>query len=94
MRFGMPNIPGESFAGNTDIKRRIEVSFACPKCGSTKPNIESLRMAGAGLSRFLDLQHHKYMFVSCSSCGYTEVFNEKVLGASEKFDDILDLLWG
>jgi predicted nucleic-acid-binding Zn-ribbon protein len=94
MGFGIPTSTSGSFLAETNIKKRIELSFTCKRCGSTKGIAESLRMSGAGLSRLLDWQHHKYIFVSCQSCGYTEVFNEKILGTSEKFDDILDLLWG
>lgn len=53
--------------------------FKCPKCGHMGAQTEQVAMAGTGMSRFLDIQHHSYAFVSCSYCGYTEVYNLRML---------------
>jgi hypothetical protein len=50
-------------------------------------------VSGTGFSRFMDIQPYRYAFVSCHNCGYTEVFNLRML---EKKDDVvlfLDVLF-
>jgi predicted nucleic-acid-binding Zn-ribbon protein len=78
-----------------DIEREIESRFVCAKCHSTGAEVKSLAMSGTGLSRLLDLQHNRYVFASCSNCGFTEVYNLDIL--AYKTDDamnILDIIFG
>lgn len=62
-----------------EIDKKLMGEFSCPKCGHLGSQVEHLAMSGTGLSRFADIQHHEYVFVSCASCGYTEVYNLKTL---------------
>jgi hypothetical protein len=50
-------------------------------------------MSGVGISRFFDIQHHRYVFVSCDYCGYTEIFNLRVLEGQDDPGMILDVLF-
>ncbi|MNP82947.1 hypothetical protein D3C76_1817380 [compost metagenome] len=36
-------------------------------------------MTGTGLSKLLDIQHHHYLFVSCTDCGFVEVYDPNIL---------------
>ncbi|AEA46444.1 zinc ribbon domain-containing protein [Archaeoglobus veneficus] len=57
---------------------------------------KKLAMTGASLlDRWMDWQRNKYYFVTCSNCGYTEVYDAEVLeGKKGKLDDIFDLIFG
>jgi len=63
--------------------------YVCIKCKGTKYKTGEIRTTGSGLSRFLNLQNQKFATLSCSECGYTEVYR---LGGGGKLGNILDLL--
>ena len=68
--------------------------FVCSKCKSGGATVEKLAMSGTGWSRFLDIQLYRYLFASCHHCGFTEIYNLKML--EEKGDDLgtfLDILF-
>jgi hypothetical protein len=50
-------------------------------------------MAGTGISRFLEIQPYRYAFVSCHNCGFTEVFNLKMLEGKDDLGTFLDILF-
>ena len=73
---------------------QLAAVFRCPRCKEQGAVVERLSMTGSGLTRLLDIQPYKYMFVSCQSCGYTEVYNSKILeGKQDQGMDILDILF-
>ena len=76
------------------VKEIITSRWVCPKCGTRKPIVRKVAMTGAGLSRLFDWQHLEYYMVSCSRCGFTEVYDARVLGDEKKAMSILDLLFG
>jgi predicted nucleic-acid-binding Zn-ribbon protein len=52
-------------------------------------------MTGTGLSKLLDIQHDHYLFVSCSRCGYVEVYNPRILNSNRgQLGTIMDILFG
>ena len=67
--------------------------FVCSHCGHKHGHVERLAMSGTGLSRFLEIQAHRYAFVSCTNCGYTEVFNLKVLEGKDDLGHFLEILF-
>jgi hypothetical protein len=74
------------------VDRVLEEKFACPKCEHRGGHAKRLSMAGTGLSRLFDVQPHRYIFVSCDNCGYTEVYDLDILDEKDdigKFADIL-----
>lgn len=77
-----------------DLERRFQEEFKCPKCGRQGAVTKEVSMTGTGLSRLLDLEYNRYLFVSCQTCGFTEVYNSKILGKNGVAMDILDLFFG
>ena len=47
-----------------DIEKEIESRFVCAKCHSSGAKAKSLAMTGTGISKFLDIQHNRYIFAS------------------------------
>ncbi|OMF16462.1 hypothetical protein BK131_00155 [Paenibacillus amylolyticus] len=78
------------------IEEMIERRFVCTKCRGTDCNIKEAPMSGAGLSKVFDIQHNHYLFVSCASCGYVEIFDPDVLKGKKQgqVGTILDILFG
>ncbi len=67
--------------------------FVCPKCENRGGYTERLAMAGTGLSRLFEVQPHRYAFVSCNNCGYTEVYNLKILEGKDDIGTFIDILF-
>ena len=51
-----------------------EQYFECAKCDSHEFETGQLRTTGSGLSRFFNIQNQKYTTISCTKCGYTELY--------------------
>ncbi len=49
----------------------------CKKCGHTEAEITEIATTGTGLSKLFDIQHNHFKAVSCSNCGYTELYRTK-----------------
>lgn len=67
--------------------------FICQHCKSAGADVERLTMSGTGISRFLDIQPYRYAFVSCRNCGFTEVFNLKMLEGKDDLGTFIDVLF-
>jgi predicted nucleic-acid-binding Zn-ribbon protein len=83
------------FNDRSEVASAISERFICPKCKGAGADVQSLAMTGTGLSRLLDFQRHRYVFASCLRCGYTEVFNARIIDDSRNRGmDVLDILFG
>ena len=79
----------------SQIEKEIESRFKCAKCHNTGASVKSLAMTGTGLSRFLNIQHNRYVFASCNICGYTEIYDlDKLSGGKDTVINILDAIFG
>lgn len=76
-----------------DVDRLLAQEFTCSHCGQQGAHVERLNMAGSGLSRLLEIQPYRYAFVSCLNCGFTEVFNLKMLEGKDDLGTFLDILF-
>jgi uncharacterized protein len=64
-------------------------SYTCPKCGNRKAEVDQIRTTGSGFTRYFNIQNRKFSAVSCSKCGFTELYKEsKTSGASNVLDFI------
>jgi predicted nucleic-acid-binding Zn-ribbon protein len=58
--------------------------FKCPKCRNTTGAVKEVAL-GSMADRISLVGSGKYLFLSCTLCGYTEVYNQKILAnAKEK----------
>lgn len=76
---------------NTD--QLLAQKFHCQKCDRTGGQVDRLAMSGTGLSRLLEIQAHRYAFVSCNNCGFTEVYNLRTLEGKDNLGTFLDILF-
>jgi predicted nucleic-acid-binding Zn-ribbon protein len=72
----------------------LATRFRCAKCKSQGGTTKRFAVTGTGLSKFFDIQHNKFIAVSCNNCGYTEVYNPEVLEGKDKLGTIVDVLFG
>ena len=71
----------------------LSQKFVCEKCDHHGGCVEKLAMSGTGLSRLLEIQMHRYAFVSCPNCGYTEVYNLRTLDGKDNLGSFLEVLF-
>lgn len=79
--------------GMTTVRNELAEAFICAKCDYHGAHVERLSMSGTGFSRFLDVQPYRYVFASCQNCGYTEVFNLRMLESKDDLGMFLDILF-
>lgn len=93
--FDETNRESESFS-ELSIIDAIENKFKCSKCSGTDCSVKEVAMTGTGLSKLFDIQHNHYLFVSCTSCGFVEIYDPDVLQGfkSGKLGSVLDILCG
>ena len=49
-------------------------TYACGKCGCVEYKREQVTTSGGFLSRIFNIEHRKYVAVTCERCGYTELY--------------------
>ena len=75
------------------LESQLAEAFRCPKCSHQGAQVEKLAMSGTGISRLLELQPYRYLFASCSNCGYTETYNLTTLQGKDDLGNLLEILF-
>ncbi|NBC69539.1 hypothetical protein GT003_11095 [Paenibacillus sacheonensis] len=78
------------------VEDRIAHSFQCAKCKCDECLIKEVAMTGTGLSKLFDIEHHHFLAVSCTHCGFAEFYNPDILKGkkSGQLGTIMDILFG
>lgn len=48
--------------------------YICPKCGCAKYEHDQFQATGGNFAKIFDVQNKKFITVSCTRCGYTELY--------------------
>jgi predicted nucleic-acid-binding Zn-ribbon protein len=75
------------------IEQSLAEAFVCPRCTHQGAQVERLAMSGTGISRLLEIQAHRYAFASCTNCGYTEVYNLRLLEGKDNLGTFFEILF-
>ena len=62
--------------------------WQCPKCGNDQFEQDQFQATGGNLAKIFDVQNKRFITVSCTRCGYTELYRKGKSTAS----DVLDFL--
>ena len=62
----------------------------CPKCGYDQVTTDQISTTGSGLSKMFDIQTKKFTVVSCTNCGYSELYRD----VGSRGGDIVDVFLG
>ena len=76
-----------------DVDDQLAREFVCDRCGEKGAHVERLTMSGTGLSRLFEVQPYRYAFVSCDNCGFTDVFDLRVLEGKDDVGTFLEVLF-
>ncbi|RDI71368.1 zinc ribbon domain-containing protein [Halopelagius longus] len=52
----------------------------CPKCGGTETEMDSIATSGTGFSKLFDVQNRSFTVVTCTNCGYSELYRRSSSG--------------
>lgn len=67
-----------------DFESKFTQSFCCLKCRGRSAVARIHALPRAGIPPLLGLGSDKYVFVSCTLCGYTEIYNPAVFVTDEE----------
>ena len=76
------------------IDRQLARYFKCVECQSIGASNKKIAITGTGLSKLMDIQHNKYIALTCQNCGYTELYNPQFLEGKNDFSTVIDILFG
>lgn len=60
--------------------------YTCAKCGGTDYDKKEIRTEGGALSAMFDVSTNRFDAISCTRCGYTDLYRKDVSGAAKIFD--------
>ena len=63
--------------------------YSCEKCNSTNFEEGKISTTGSGLSKFFNMQNNRFVTISCTKCGYTELFKGDKSGILANILDVL-----
>ncbi len=64
--------------------------YVCAKCGCTTFESDQFHATGGSFAKMFDVQNKKFITVSCTRCGYTELYKGQTNGAM----NVLDFFFG
>ncbi len=67
-----------------------QMQYVCPKCGCRNYESDQFQATGGNFAKIFDVQNKKFYTVSCTRCGYTELYR----GQTSDGWNILDFLMG
>jgi predicted nucleic-acid-binding Zn-ribbon protein len=75
------------------VEDQLAERFLCARCDHRGAHVERLALSGTGLSRLFEIQAYRYAFVSCTQCGYTEVYSLQTLEGKDDLGTFLEILF-
>lgn len=54
-----------------------KVQYVCPKCANKFYDSDQFQATGGNFAKIFDVQNKKFITVSCTNCGYTELYRAK-----------------
>ena len=64
--------------------------WQCPKCGNDQFEQDQFQATGGNLAKIFDVQNKRFITVSCTRCGYTELYRAN----TDTGMNVLDFLLG
>lgn len=64
-------------------------TYSCAKCGTRNAETDEIRTTGSGFTKYFNIQNRRFTAVTCTKCGFTELYRG---GKSGRASNILDFL--
>ena len=72
--------------GGNDIMEK----WKCPKCGNEEYEKDQFQATGGNFAKIFDVQNKKFITISCTKCGYTELYKTGTSAAMNIFDFLMN----
>ena len=59
-------------------KEALTANYRCPKCHGREAATRKGKLVGARLPDLLGIADTSYLFVTCTLCGYTEIYDRAI----------------
>ena len=53
-------------------------NYQCVKCGCQEFESDQFQATGGNFAKIFDIQNKKFVTVSCTKCGYTELYKTNI----------------
>lgn len=53
------------------------MNYRCVKCGCMTYDTDQFQATGGNFAKLFDVQNKKFITVSCTNCGYTELYRSQ-----------------
>ncbi|MFD1485512.1 zinc ribbon domain-containing protein [Lacticaseibacillus baoqingensis] len=65
-------------------------TYECPKCHNHQYDSDQFQATGGTFAKLLDVQNKKFITISCTRCGFTELYRQNTTTGM----NVLDFLIG
>jgi len=65
-------------------------SWKCPKCENEEYEKDQLQATGGNFSKVFNVQNKKFITISCTKCGYTELYKEETSAGMNILDFLMN----
>ncbi len=66
------------------------LSWKCTKCGNEEYEKDQLQATGGNFSKVFNVQNKKFITISCTKCGYTELYKEETTTGMNILDFLMN----
>ena len=63
--------------------------YVCEKCGNMHYVSDQFQATGGNFAKIFDVQNKKFITISCTQCGYTELYRSQTSGGMNVLDFLL-----
>ena len=67
-----------------------QIQYVCPKCGNRTYETDQFQATGGNFAKIFDIQNKKFVTVSCTHCGYTELYKAQTSDGGNILDFLLN----
>ncbi len=50
--------------------------YVCPKCGNRSYESDQFQATGGNFAKVFDIQNKRFVTISCTECGFTELYKK------------------
>ncbi len=64
--------------------------YVCPKCNGRNYETDQFQATGGNFAKIFDVQNKKFTTLSCTQCGYTELYKAETSSGWNILDFLID----
>ena len=66
------------------------IQYVCPKCGCTSYEQDQFQATGDNLTKVFNVQNKRFVTVTCTRCGYTELYRSETSAGMNILDFLMN----